>query len=125
MNVSALRTRLWPMIALRAEMIRDRNALYRELSGSMIENVYSLRLVNMDDAPHIYSIQVTGLEEASIDAGPIGLAAEQAGMFTIRLRAPRAAGQGGQDIEISVQAEDAPGMNATTASRFFLPTGGE
>jgi cytochrome c oxidase accessory protein FixG len=107
---------------LRAELIRDRNALYRELSDSSIENVYALRLVNMDDQPHAYRLDVDGLEGLSIDAEPIRLPAEEAGRFTLRLRAPRNAGQGRQDIELRVTAEDTEAMNATATARFFLPT---
>ena len=52
---------LWSMthrIPLRADLIRDRNALYRELPGDLIENVYTLKITNMDNAPHRYEMLV-------------------------------------------------------------------
>ena len=41
-------------VLLRADLLRDRNALYRELPGNLIENVYTLKLINMDLQAHQY-----------------------------------------------------------------------
>ena len=45
-------------VLLRADLLRDRNALYRELPDNLIENVYTLKLINMDFKPHQYKIEV-------------------------------------------------------------------
>ena len=61
---------LWAMtnrVPLRADMIRDRNALYRELPGDMIENVYTLKITNMDAAAHRYSLTATNNDQVQID----------------------------------------------------------
>ena len=41
-----------------AEVLRDRNALYREVGGEQVENSYTLKLVNKDQFPHEYRIQL-------------------------------------------------------------------
>ena len=56
-------------------MIRDRNSLYREVAGGQIENVYSLKVLNLDTQPHSYTL---GLVDApgmtlEIDGGEIRL----------------------------------------------------
>src|SRR5690606_37037028 len=55
---------LWSMthrMPLRADLIRDRNALYRELPDGLIENVYTLKITNMDDADHEYRLSAINL----------------------------------------------------------------
>ena len=56
------------------DVIRDRNALYREVHGDRIENIYSLKVINLDDAPHTYSLRVGGIEQIRV-ATPTGDAA--------------------------------------------------
>ncbi len=60
-------------------IIRDRNQLYRETQG-FIENIYTLKLINMDNEPHEYSISVEGVKDIillkdkefiSVDAGDV------------------------------------------------------
>ncbi len=60
-------------------IIRDRNQLYRETQG-FIENIYTLKLINMDNEPHEYSITVEGVKDMillkdkeliSVDAGDV------------------------------------------------------
>ena len=53
--ISLLATR----VPLQLDVIRDRNQLYRE-SHDMIENVYTLKILNMDNHPHEYRISVSG-----------------------------------------------------------------
>lgn len=43
-------------IPLELDIIRDRNALYKTTSEGMIENIYTLKIANMDRVEHTYSI---------------------------------------------------------------------
>jgi ferredoxin len=71
------------------DVIRDRNALYREVRGDRIENAYTLRLINLDDAPHAYRLEVAGLDEAEL-VSPTGVIEAQPGRGAARsLRACR------------------------------------
>ena len=47
---------------VRLDAIRDRNTLYREVAGGEIENVFSLKLLNLDTRSHRYEISVDGPE---------------------------------------------------------------
>ena len=44
------------------DIIRDRNALYRETTEGLVENIYTLKLINMDTEDHQYQLQVDGLK---------------------------------------------------------------
>jgi len=57
-------------ILLRADLLRDRNALYRELPDNRIENVYTLKLINMDFKPHEYHIEVLGKSDIVLLVSP-------------------------------------------------------
>lgn len=116
---------LWSMThrtPLRTDMIRDRNALYRELPGDLIENVYTLKITNMDSLPHQYDVTVLNNDAIEIDLSePLILKAEEIRGVSIRLRIPRSAGQGVQNVEIEFQAQDNPSIRTVTTAKALMP----
>ena len=50
-------------VPLEMDIIRDRNALYRETVDGLVENIYTLKLINMDTQDHRYQLNVDGLNE--------------------------------------------------------------
>jgi len=116
---------LWGMthrVPLRADLIRDRNALYRELPGEVIENVYTLKITNMDDSPHQYDMRVLNNDEVEIDLSrPLLLQAEEVAGISIRLRIPKSAGQGVQSLEIEIQAQDDPAIKKQITAKALMP----
>ncbi len=56
--------------AVRLDVMRDRNTLYRELSDGQIENVYQLKILNKEDQPRRVRISVTGLPGARVETAP-------------------------------------------------------
>ena len=42
---------------LELDIIRDRNSLYRETNDGLVENVYTLKVINMDEKAHRYSLR--------------------------------------------------------------------
>jgi cytochrome c oxidase accessory protein FixG len=116
---------LWSIsqrVPLRAELIRDRNALYRELPDGRIENVYKLKLINMDHRAHDYRMQVAGNDLVLAESTrPLALEAEEVGVFSLRLNAPRTAGQGVLALDILFTAEDNPAIQRSASVRMLLP----
>ncbi len=55
-------------VPLELDIIRDRNALYRTTDRGLTENVYLLKLVNMEDHAREYRITIDGLEQAELVA---------------------------------------------------------
>jgi cytochrome c oxidase accessory protein FixG len=105
------------------DVIRDRNALYREVRGDRIENAYTLRLINLDDAPHAYRLEVAGLDEAEL-VSPTGVIEAQPGevsTIAARVQAPSSAAHGVHPITLSLAAVDAPGIAVQEKTRFLGP----
>jgi len=116
---------LWSMTTrtpLRADLIRDRNALYRELPGNLVENVYTLKITNMDARPHDYALTAVDQDDVTIDLGrPLSLAAEEVAGITVRLRLPKSAGQGVQDVKLLLQAVDDPSISREINAKAMMP----
>ena len=116
---------VWSMthrVPLRADLIRDRNALYRELPGDVIENVYTLKITNMDNAPHQYELVALNNDQVEIDlARPLELAAEEVTGIIVRLRIPKSAGKGVQNIDLQLQAKDDPGIRREVKAKAMMP----
>jgi len=107
---------------LRADLIRDRNALYRELPGDMIENVYTLKITNMDSTEHQYRLIAPGESLVDIELSrPLRLAAEEVSGFPVRIRVPRQAGQGVQSLELKLVSEGNPDISSTLDAKILQP----
>jgi cytochrome c oxidase accessory protein FixG len=105
------------------DVMRDRNALYRKLPDGTIENVYLLRILNKDTAPHRYVLAAAGLPGIEIDTG---LAEHNVGpgeVYSVaaRVRVPAATAGGSHEIAIEVVSSDAPKLKASRAARFLGP----
>jgi len=67
-------------IPLEVDILRDRNALYRENIQGEIENVYTLKIVNKSQQDHTYEISLNGFEQyrligdtrKTVEAGEVG-----------------------------------------------------
>jgi len=53
-------------IPLELDIIRDRNALYRETNEGLIENIYTLKIINMDNQEHQYKLTITGIDKIKV-----------------------------------------------------------
>jgi len=120
----ALLVAVFMRVPLELDVVRDRNSLYRETPEGLIENVYTLKVLNMDSRPHRFTLRADGIDDlrlvldaASIDAGP-GEVVE----VPVRLQA--------EDDEIEhrssrvrfyLQAEDDPGLRVDEEARFLGP----
>ena len=106
------------------DVIRDRNALYREVDAERIENVYTLRILNMDNSDHAFRVEATGIEGIEVDMQdmPIAVNAGEIATLPLRLRVPRSAvGAGGTTIQIRAQAVDNENIDITQSTRFIGP----
>jgi cytochrome c oxidase accessory protein FixG len=109
-------------VLLRADLLRDRNALYRELPNNMIENVYTLKLINMDLKPHRYNVEVLNNEDMTLLISPEPeLEPEEVGNFVFRIQAPESAGKGSLELNIRFSTVDEPVIERTVSTRFLLP----
>ncbi len=54
-------------VPLHLDILRDRNAIFRETNEGLIENVYTIKLVNMDEEAHEFLLTVDGLEGLNME----------------------------------------------------------
>jgi polyferredoxin len=109
-------------VLLRADLLRDRNALYRELPGNLIENVYTLKLINMDLKAHHYRIEVLNNDDISIFISPEPrLEPEEVGNFIFRMQAPAGVGRGSMKVDVRFSTVDEPIIERTVSARFLMP----
>ena len=106
------------------DVIRDRNTLYRELPGDMIENTYTLKLINQSEQDRSFVLGVTGLEGIVLDGVGETIIVEGGGVlsFPVRARAPREDSYGIMNIEFIVTAVDDESVVVAEDSRFLGPT---
>jgi cytochrome c oxidase accessory protein FixG len=105
------------------DVIRDRNALYREVHGDRIENAYTLKVINLDSKVHSYRLAVTGMQQLELVApqGPIEVPAGTVMAVPARLQAPAGQAGGVHAITLTLAAADAPRMAVREKARFIGP----
>ena len=111
-------------VPLDVDVVRDRNSLYRETNEGWIENVYTLRVLNMDDRPHRYRVSATGIDGLTLltDVERLAIETGQVREIAVRLQAdPAVLTERSSRVTFQVEAEDSPGLVATEEARFLGP----
>ena len=106
------------------DVLRDRNALYRTLGDGRIENVYTVRIINKDDAAHPIRLQATGLPaDAELDTDTAVLQVPAGAVMSAALRVRVRAGSvsGSIGFEFIATAQDGAALAARSPARFFGP----
>jgi cytochrome c oxidase accessory protein FixG len=115
---------LFTRVPLELDVIRDRNALYREARPGFVENVYLLRVINKSDAAHAYTIEIDGLPTISLETDPDQIEVGAGEVATIAARVEIEDGivaSGGHDVEFTLTAVDLPELSTTETGRFIAP----
>ncbi|MBS0377755.1 MAG: cytochrome c oxidase accessory protein CcoG [Proteobacteria bacterium] len=105
------------------DVIRDRNALYREVHGGAIENIYSLRIINLDSHPHRYQLSADGLPRLKIadPQGPIEVPPGTVSTVAARLQAPIDGVTGIHQVTLTLTALESPRTQVREQTRFIGP----
>jgi cytochrome c oxidase accessory protein FixG len=110
-------------IPLELTVIRDRTELFITTDSGQIENIYTLRLVNMDRDMHEFEVAISGIEGASI-IGDIRhtLNGGEVRTLTLRIRIdPSVLDKPSTRLDFTVIAGDKPSLRAVSESRFMKP----
>jgi cytochrome c oxidase accessory protein FixG len=105
------------------DVIRDRNQLYRETAG-YLENVYTLKIINMDTAAHEYIIGTQGIAglKLIINTDPVAVRSGQVYSLPVSVRTDEGAlKERSTDIYFTVTAVDNPAIKAVERSKFLGP----
>jgi cytochrome c oxidase accessory protein FixG len=106
------------------DVIRDRNTLFRELPDDVIENIYTLKLINQRDDARDFRLGVSGIEGISLDGAGEIVHVEGGGVLSlpVRVRVHRDNSYGIMNIEFSITAVDDPDVAVVEDSRFLGPS---
>jgi cytochrome c oxidase accessory protein FixG len=110
-------------VPLEVTVIRDRNELFSTTDSGLIENIYTLQLLNMDKSMHEFEVRISGIEGAEIIGETLyTLDGGEIATLTLRVRAdPAKLGTHNQELDFEVVATDMDSLRAVSESRFLKP----
>ena len=105
-----------------AEVLRDRNALYREVAGDQVENSYTLKLVNKDQQSHRYVVTLaSGSPGIRLRDGDLSVSAAPEEVLSLAVTATAPATlRGRHAVTFTVRDADS-GAEKTVDSSYFGP----
>jgi cytochrome c oxidase accessory protein FixG len=108
-------------------IIRDRGSLYRETMEGLVENIYTLKIVNMDKRAHRYQLEVRGLEELQLVLHHPEIEVPAGDVLTLPLSLridPVHLDSTSSEIQFTLSAMDDPSISITQTGRFIGPLTG-
>ncbi|OGT84422.1 MAG: cytochrome c oxidase accessory protein CcoG [Gammaproteobacteria bacterium RIFCSPLOWO2_12_FULL_52_10] len=110
-------------IPLELDVIRDRNQLYRETHG-LIENVYTLKIINMDALDHYYELSVSGIANLALETRDDRIFVESGAVYDlpVQVRTDEAdLVSRSSDIFFNLTAVEDENLRVTEKARFLGP----
>jgi len=106
------------------DVIRDRNSLYRELPGDLIENIYTLKIINQSNDARWFKLSVAGVPGLVLDGADDEIAVDGGGILSmpVRVRTNRDNAYGIMNITFNLAATDDESVTVIEDSRFLGPT---
>ncbi|MCC4117992.1 cytochrome c oxidase accessory protein CcoG [Aromatoleum toluclasticum] len=108
---------------LQVDVLRDRGALLRETPAGRIENAYTLKLKNLDDAPREFVVEVSGVPGIEVVGERVfAVAAGSVRPVSLTLSAPGGTALSGvRPITFRIAATHDATRKVLEPSRFILP----
>lgn len=108
-------------IPLGLDVIRDRGALYQLTGMGLIENAYTLKIMNMTDEQQNFNLTVTGIDGLNISTKTefSVLSGEVYTLPTSLEIDPKYMKKSTYDIEFIIQSKNDPELKAVSESRFL------
>jgi cytochrome c oxidase accessory protein FixG len=106
------------------DVIRDRNTLYREPGDGLVENVYTLKIINKDNAAHTFSLKIDSEFpfKLLLDSDEIKVSAGEVGELTVRARIdPYVLKTQSVELHFVLSNLEQPDIVATEPARFIGP----
>ena len=113
---------LWNRVPLKVDVIRDRAAISREVEGGQVENVYRLQIMNTQEAPRRFAIEVGDLPGAAlVGEAEVQLDGAAARLVPVRVRVPSGTlAAGTHPMSFAVRARDDERVAVREKSVFIV-----
>jgi cytochrome c oxidase accessory protein FixG len=111
-------------IPLEVDIIRDRNVLYTETTDGLIQNVYNLKIINMDQQPQRYRLSVSGLEGIQVIGQTDDITIESGAVMDLPLRVevdPVELPSSSNEILFHIESLITPEIQVEEHARFLGP----
>jgi cytochrome c oxidase accessory protein FixG len=111
-------------VPLEVDILRDRNVLYTETNEGMIQNVYNLKIVNMDKQTQRYRLSVSGMEgiqvigdtdNITVDSGSVADLPLRIEIDPVELKSPSS------EIMFHIESLISPDIQVEEHTRFLGP----
>lgn len=111
-------------VPLKVDVIRDRSILARESFDGKIENVFTLKIMNITEEAQRYRISVEGLDGIAVDVKePIEVKAAENYEVAVTVNAPpESAPPGASKIFFHIQSVDNPKLEVREKASFLMPS---
>jgi len=121
---AALVTSMATRTPILIDVMRDRNTLYRELPGDVIENTYTVKVINQSNDERRFRLSVSGVPGITLDGvgEEITVGGGNVLSLPVRARAHSSDAYGIMEIVFAVTATDDESLFAEEDSRFLGPT---
>ncbi|WP_287600582.1 cytochrome c oxidase accessory protein CcoG [Thiothrix sp.] len=120
---SALMYSVLQRVPLELDIIRDRNALFRDSGDGNIENIYTLKIMNMDEKEHLYTVSIAGIEGIQLQ-GVDNLHVGSGKVAEVPIKVivnPDRMTERSQEVMFHIEAKDDPSVAQTQKARFLGP----
>jgi cytochrome c oxidase accessory protein FixG len=107
---------------LKANVIRDRAALAREVEDEKIENLYTLRLMNTEEHPRSYRVTASGIDTLSLEGETeihLDAASTKSVMMGVRIRND-ATGKGSHPFTFEIVDTENPNVHLKEKAVFIV-----
>ncbi|MCB1772080.1 MAG: cytochrome c oxidase accessory protein CcoG, partial [Gammaproteobacteria bacterium] len=111
-------------IPLEVDIIRDRNVLYTETDQGLVQNVYNLKIINMDAQTQNYTLSVSGLENIQIVGQTENIVIDSGAVYDLPLRVevdPIELKSSSSDIYFHLESTTNPSISIDEHARFLGP----
>jgi cytochrome c oxidase accessory protein FixG len=117
---------LFTRTPLRLDVMRDRGQLYQPVAGGLIENVFTLKIINMQRTEQTYTLQVDGLPSPRlIPDAPVSVPAGEIVEAVVRVQVdPDQLADFNTAFDFVLESAPAQGadlLRVSTPSRYFGP----
>ncbi len=106
------------------DIIRDRNSLYRELNDGSIENIYTLKIMNMDKEAHDYKLTAAGIDAMKLEMDVENIHVDSGDVLSLPVRLvvdPAHLSQMSSIVAFELNTIDQPTWTTTEEGRFLGP----
>jgi len=113
-------------VPLDLDITRDRKTLYRETDAGLVENVYILKILNMDNEPHRYVVNAEGIKGLGVNIEHSEILVEAGGIreIPVWLQAhPCDLAKASTAVTFKLHASDNPKLLVRQDARFLGPAG--